>query len=275
MALTGTSQSGKEDPSAGLPLVRMSGVCKDFGPLRVLDSIDLDVARGEKISLIGPSGSGKTTLLRCINHLEQPTAGHVYVDGKLFGERHVDGRYLPLRDSEMARMRSTIGMVFQSFNLFPHLTVLQNVGLGPLKVLRQPRREVEAVSLELLAKVGLGDKRDAFPEQLSGGQRQRVAIARALAMQPRLMLFDEATSALDPELVGEVLNVMRQLALEGMTMIIVTHEMGFAEEISDRVVFMDKGAIVEIGHPKTLFHQPQNARTQSFLSAVLQKKPFQ
>jgi ABC-type polar amino acid transport system ATPase subunit len=260
---------------ASTPLVQMTGVCKAFGPLRVLEDINLDVARGEKVSLIGPSGSGKTTLLRCVNHLEQPTSGHVYVEGKLFGERQVNGRYLPLRDAELARMRSTIGMVFQTFNLFPHLTALQNVSIGPVKVLRQSRGEAEALGLELLAKVGLAEKRDVFPEQLSGGQRQRVAIARALAMRPRLMLFDEATSALDPELVGEVLNVMRQLAIEGMTMIIVTHEMGFAEEISDRVVFMDKGRIVEVNGPRELFRRPQNARTQSFLSAVLQKKPFQ
>jgi ABC-type polar amino acid transport system ATPase subunit len=172
-------------------------------------------------------------------------------------------------------MRSTIGMVFQTFNLFPHLTALQNVSIGPVKVLRQSRGEAEALGLELLAKVGLAEKRNVYPEQLSGGQRQRVAIARALAMRPRLMLFDEATSALDPELVGEVLNVMRQLAIEGMTMLIVTHEMGFAEEISDRVVFMDKGRIVEVNRPHELFRRPQHARTQSFLSAVLQKKPFQ
>jgi ABC-type polar amino acid transport system ATPase subunit len=261
--------------SAAGPLVQMAGVCKAFGALRVLEDINLDVARGEKVCLIGPSGSGKTTLLRCVNHLEQPTAGHVYVEGKLFGERQVNGRYLPLRDAELARMRSTIGMVFQTFNLFPHLTALQNVSIGPVTVLRQPRREAEALGLELLAKVGLAEKRDVFPEQLSGGQRQRVAIARALAMRPRLMLFDEATSALDPELVGEVLNVMRQLAIEGMTMLIVTHEMGFAEEISDRVVFMDKGRIVEVSAPHELFRRPQNPRTQSFLSAVLQKKPFQ
>jgi ABC-type polar amino acid transport system ATPase subunit len=260
---------------ATTPLVQMTGVCKAFGPLRVLEDITLDVARGEKVSLIGPSGSGKTTLLRCVNHLEQPTAGHVYVEGKLFGERQVNGRYLPLRDAELARMRSTIGMVFQTFNLFPHLTALQNVSIGPVKVLRQSRGEAEALGLELLAKVGLAEKRNVFPEQLSGGQRQRVAIARALAMRPRLMLFDEATSALDPELVGEVLNVMRQLAGEGMTMIIVTHEMGFAEEISDRVVFMDRGRIVEVSGPHELFRRPQNERTRSFLSAVLQKRPFQ
>ncbi|HEX4765193.1 MAG TPA: amino acid ABC transporter ATP-binding protein [Lichenihabitans sp.] len=256
------------------PLVRIVNLGKSFGAHRVLSGIHLDVAKGEKVSLIGPSGSGKTTLLRCVNYLEEPSEGHVFVGGQLMGERLVDGAYRKMRDKEIALLRAQIGMVFQSFNLFPHLTVLENVCIGPVRVLRQDRKSAEAFADALLEKVGLADKRKAYPDRLSGGQRQRVAIARALAMRPKLMLFDEATSALDPELVGEVLAVMRKLAEDGMTMVVVTHEMGFAEEVSDRVVFMDKGEIVEEAPPGRLFRAPAHARTRDFLRAVLQKKPM-
>ena len=260
--------------AAERPLVQISGLHKSFGPLHVLKGIDLAIARGEKVTLIGPSGSGKTTLLRCVNYLEQPSEGHVHIDGVLLGERLQGGRYVRMNDAEIARMRAGIGMVFQNFNLFPHLTVERNVCIGPIKVRGEDARAAQALAAELLGKVGLADKRLAYPDQLSGGQRQRVAIARALAMRPQLMLFDEATSSLDPELVGEVLGVMRQLALEGMTMIIVTHEMGFAEEVSDRVVFIDGGRIIETGPPHDVFQTPSQVRTQSFLRAVLQKKPY-
>ena len=259
-------------PEADRLLVRLEGIHKFFGPLHVLKGIDLDVGTGEKVSIIGPSGSGKTTLLRCINYIEKPSRGHVYVNGHLLGEKAVGQGYVALEDRALARQRAEIGMVFQRFNLFPHLTVSQNIEIGPVKVLKTPPAEARSRAVELLDKVGLADKRDTYPEMLSGGQQQRVAIARALAMQPKLMLFDEATSALDPELVGEVLNVMAQLASEGMTMIIVTHEMQFAEEVSDRVIFMDHGLIVEEGKPSHLFHAPSHARTQAFLSAVLRKR---
>ena len=210
------------------PLVRIEGLYKSFGSLDVLKGIDLSVQQGQKISLIGPSGSGKTTLLRCVNYLEEPTKGDIYIDNELIGQRLVGTRKVPMSDKELARMRTEIGMVFQRFNLFPHLSVLENIILGPLKVQQRSRAEAVELAEDLLNKVGMFAKRDVYPEQLSGGQQQRIAIARALAMQPKLMLFDEATSALDPELVGEVLGVMRKLAEEGMTMIIVTHEMHFA-----------------------------------------------
>jgi ABC-type polar amino acid transport system ATPase subunit len=257
------------------PLVKIEDLHKYYGPLEVLKGINIDVHAGEKISIIGPSGSGKTTLLRCINFIETPTGGHISIDGELIGEKMLNGRRIALSDRALARQRARIGMVFQRFNLFPHLTVLQNIEIGPVKVLRRPAAEVRELALELLAKVGLSEKRDVYPEMLSGGQQQRVAIARALAMQPRLMLFDEATSALDPELVGDVLAVMAQLARDGMTMIIVTHEMQFAEEISDRVVFMDGGRVVEQGPPHHIFHAPDHPRTQSFLRAVLRKQVLQ
>ena len=260
---------------AEIPLVRMAGVHKRFGLLHVLRGIDLDVQAGEKVSIIGPSGSGKTTLLRCVNYIERPSEGRIYVAGTLLGQKQVPGGYAPLDDRTLARQRAEIGMVFQRFNLFPHLTVLQNVSIGPVKVLKESQAEARERALTLLDKVGLGDKRDAYPEMLSGGQQQRVAIARALAMRPKLMLFDEATSALDPELVGEVLNVMAQLAAEGMTMLIVTHEMQFAEDVSDRVIFMDHGQIVEQGAPHDLFAAPRHPRTQAFLSAVLRKRQMQ
>jgi polar amino acid transport system ATP-binding protein len=259
-------------PARGGPLVRLEGIHKRFGTLHVLKGIDLEIRAGEKVSIIGPSGSGKTTLLRCINYIEKPTQGHVYINGHLLGEKAVGQGYVAVDDRTLARQRAEIGMVFQRFNLFPHLTVSQNIAIGPVKVLKTPPQEAKATALHLLDKVGLAEKRDAYPEMLSGGQQQRVAIARALAMQPKLMLFDEATSALDPELVGEVLNVMAQLAAEGMTMILVTHEMQFAEEVSDRVIFMDHGLLVEEAPPSRLFATPMHARTQAFLSAVLRKR---
>lgn len=252
------------------PLVRIDGLCKSFGEHQVLKSISLDVSAGQKVSLIGPSGSGKTTLLRCINYLETPSAGHIFIDGSAIGEREAGGSFKVMSARELAWMRANIGMVFQRFNLFPHLTVLGNVTLGPVKVLERNRREAEDEARQLLAKVGMDEKRGAYPDQLSGGQQQRVAIARALAMKPRLMLFDEATSALDPELVGEVLGVMRKLAEEGMTMIIVTHEMRFAESVCDKVVFMADGVIVEVGTARQVFHESRVERTRAFLQAVLE-----
>lgn len=250
-------------------LVRIEGLHKHFGSLEVLRGIDLDVTAGQKVSLIGPSGSGKTTLLRCINYLERPTKGHIYIDGVAIGAKPGPSGNVPMRRQELALLRASIGMVFQRFNLFPHLTALENVTIGPLRVSRRPRRDVEAEALALLEKVGMAEKRHEYPDRLSGGQQQRVAIARALAMRPKLMLFDEATSALDPELVGEVLTVMRSLAAEGMTMIIVTHEMRFAESVSDEVVFMAEGSIVERGPPAQVFRASQTARTREFLRAVL------
>ncbi|MNF80476.1 L-cystine import ATP-binding protein TcyC [compost metagenome] len=250
------------------PLVRIEGLHKSFGSLDVLKGIDLNVQQGQKISLIGPSGSGKTTLLRCVNYLEEPTKGDIYIDNELIGQRLVGSRKVPMSDKELARMRAEIGMVFQRFNLFPHLSVLENIILGPLKVQQRNRAEAVELAEDLLNKVGMFAKRDAFPEQLSGGQQQRIAIARALAMKPKLMLLDEATSALDPELVGEVLGVMRRLAEEGMTMIIVTHEMSFAESVSDQVIFMADGNIVEQGPPRQIFRESQVERTRSFIRAV-------
>ena len=257
------------------PLVRITDLHKRFGSLEVLKGIDLDIAAGEKVSIIGPSGSGKTTLLRCINWLERPDSGHILIDGQLIGERLNGQRRIDMRDRELARMRARIGMVFQRFNLFPHLTALENVAVGPIKVLGHPPAAARAEAAALLEKVGLGHKKASYPEMLSGGQQQRVAIARALGMHPALMLFDEPTSSLDPELVGEVLSVMRQLAREGMTMIIVSHEMQFAEDVSDRVVFMDHGCILEQGPPHAIFRTPSHARTQEFLRAVIGRQAFQ
>ncbi len=254
------------------PLVRIQSVHKHYGALHVLKGIDLDIRPGEKVSIIGPSGSGKTTLLRCVNYLERPTRGQIFINGELLGQKQGRRGFVELDDRSLARQRTGIGMVFQRFNLFPHLTVSQNVEIGPVKVLKVSRAEARERAIGLLGKVGLAEKRDVYPEMLSGGQQQRVAIARALAMQPTLMLFDEATSALDPELVGEVLNVMAQLAADGMTMMIVTHEMQFAEDVSDRVIFMDGGQIVEQGPPSRLFGAPEHPRTRGFLRAVLQKR---
>src|SRR3990172_2666660 len=253
----------------GEPMIRCVDVHKNFGRLEVLRGVSLEVARGDVVVLIGPSGSGKTTLLRCINHLEVLDAGRIYVEGELVGYREVNGRLREDSEREVARKRSAIGMVFQRFNLFPHLTALGNVMEAPLRVKKLPRREAEELGRQLLTKVGLADKLDVHPSRLSGGQQQRIAIARALAMEPKLMLFDEPTSALDPELVGEVLEVMQSLAREGMTMIVVTHEMGFAREVAHRVVFIDEGLVLEEGAPQEMFTSPQHERTKSFLSKIL------
>jgi polar amino acid transport system ATP-binding protein len=250
-------------------LVRAEGVRKSFGRTEVLRGIDLTVGRGEVMCVVGPSGSGKSTFLRCINHLEKVDAGRLWVDGELVGYRQQGDKLYELREKEIARKRTEIGMVFQHFNLFPHLTVLGNVMEAPVRVRREPKGAVEQRARQLLAQVGLAGRADAYPAQLSGGQQQRVAIARALAMQPKLMLFDEPTSALDPELVGEVLDVMRRLADEGMTMVVVTHEMGFAREVGDDLVFMDEGVVVEAGPPREVLANPQTERCRDFLSKVL------
>jgi polar amino acid transport system ATP-binding protein len=250
-------------------LVRAEGVRKSFGRNEVLRGIDLTVQRGEVMCVVGPSGSGKSTFLRCINHLEKVDAGRLWVDGELVGYRQVGNKLHELREKEIARKRAEIGMVFQHFNLFPHMTVLANVTEAPIRVRGEDRAAVEDRARSLLGQVGLANRADAYPAQLSGGQKQRVAIARALAMQPKLMLFDEPTSALDPELVGEVLDVMRALAEGGMTMIVVTHEMGFAREVGDDLVFMDDGVVVESGNPRDVLANPQTERCREFLSKVL------
>jgi polar amino acid transport system ATP-binding protein len=250
-------------------MVDVRDVHKLFGDLHVLKGVDLTVQRGEVCVLLGPSGSGKSTLIRCINELEQISAGRLYVDGELMGLREVNGKLHRLSDKEIAAQRAKVGMVFQRFNLFPHMTALGNVVEAQRQVLRRSKADAEARAREELTKVGLADRMDHYPAQLSGGQQQRVAIARALAMDPQLMLFDEPTSALDPELVGEVLNVMKALADSGMTMIVVTHEVGFASEVADQVVFMDDGAIVERGTPTQVIDNPQNPRTQDFFAKVL------
>jgi ABC-type polar amino acid transport system ATPase subunit len=253
------------------PLLRIVQLRKSFGEHEVLAGIDLEVRRGETVSVIGPSGSGKTTLLRCVNYLEKPSAGEIRIDGKLIGVRPSNGGYVHLSDRELAEERREIGFVFQRFNLFPHLTALENVTIAPRKVLGLTRAAAEKLGREMLEKVGLGHKLGNYPERLSGGQQQRVAIARVLAMQPKLMLFDEATSALDPELIGEVLRVMRQLAEEGHTMVIVTHEIQFAGEVSDRIVFMDEGRIVEAGPPDAILYRSQHPRTKAFLSRIQER----
>jgi polar amino acid transport system ATP-binding protein len=249
-------------------MVHAEQVVKRFGNLTVLNGIDLSVKQGQVFVIIGPSGSGKTTLLRCINHLEKIDSGRIYIDGQLVGYREVNGRLVEDKEAAIAHMRSQVGFVFQRFNLFPHKTALENVIEAPIYVLHQPRDEVTERAMALLAKVGLAEKAHVFPHKLSGGQQQRVAIARALAMNPKLMLFDEVTSALDPELVGEVLKVMRQLAEEGMTMVVVTHEMGFARDVADHVIFMDKAVIVEQGTPWQVFDQAENERTRAFLGMI-------
>jgi polar amino acid transport system ATP-binding protein len=253
----------------GTPMVRAENVHKCYGRLEVLRGIDLEVAPREVLCIVGPSGSGKSTFLRCINHLEKIDAGRLSVDGELVGYRERDGKIYELREREVCRKRAEIGMVFQRFNLFPHMTALENVREAPVRVKGENQRAADERGRALLDRVGLGDKVDVYPNQLSGGQQQRVAIARALAMQPKLMLFDEPTSALDPELVGEVLDVMRGLAQDGMTMIVVTHEMGFAREVGDALVFMDGGVIVESGPPREVLANPQHERTKVFLSKVL------
>jgi polar amino acid transport system ATP-binding protein len=251
------------------PMIKAEGVHKRFGRLEVLKGITLEVMPGEVLCLLGPSGSGKSTFLRCINHLEKINRGRLSVDGELVGYRQVGDKLHELRESEIARKRAEIGMVFQHFNLFPHMTALENVTCAPIRVKRLSREEARARAGELLERVGLADKLDCYPAQLSGGQQQRVAIARALAMEPKLMLFDEPTSALDPELVDEVLQAMQRLARDGMTMIVVTHEMGFAREVADTVVFMDEGIVVESGKPAEVLSHPRHERTQAFLSKVL------
>ncbi|KUI29716.1 ectoine/hydroxyectoine ABC transporter ATP-binding protein EhuA [Mycobacterium sp. IS-1742] len=250
-------------------MVKAEAVCKNFGALQVLRGVTLEVERGEVLCIVGPSGSGKSTFLRCINHLEHVNAGRLYVDGALVGYRERGGRLHELKPREAAKQRRDVGMVFQHFNLFPHRTALGNVVEAPLHVKRVKKHDAEARAKDLLELVGLADKATAYPAQLSGGQQQRVAIARALAMNPKLMLFDEPTSALDPELVGEVLGVMKKLASEGMTMLVVTHEMGFAREVADKLVFMDGGVIVESGNPREMMANPREERTKAFLSKVM------
>ncbi|MFI5616330.1 amino acid ABC transporter ATP-binding protein [Streptomyces sp. NPDC051567] len=250
-------------------MVKAEGVHKSFGAAHILKGIDLEVAPREVFCLVGPSGSGKSTFLRCINHLEQINAGRLYVDGDLVGYRQKGDKLYELKESEVAAQRKDIGMVFQRFNLFPHMTAIENVMEAPVMVKRESKAVARERAVRLLDRVGLGDKGGNYPSQLSGGQQQRVAIARALAMEPKLMLFDEPTSALDPELVGDVLDVMRDLAESGMTMIVVTHEMGFAREVGDSLVFMDGGVVVESGSPREVLGNPQHDRTKAFLSKVL------
>jgi polar amino acid transport system ATP-binding protein len=251
------------------PLVAARNVCKTFGAFHALRRVSLDVEAGQVLCLIGASGSGKTTLLRCINQLVSADSGAIWVDGELLGKRLHNGKLHLLNEAEVARQRMKTGMVFQRFNLFPHMTALQNVMEGPVQVQRRDRVDVASEAKDLLARVGLADKAKSYPAELSGGQQQRVAIARALAMKPMLLLFDEPTSALDPELVGEVLAVMRGLAKSGMTMMVVTHELGFAREVADAVVYVDAGAIVEAGPPGQVLGSPQEPRTKAFLSSVL------
>ncbi|MFF9150198.1 amino acid ABC transporter ATP-binding protein [Streptomyces sp. NPDC014861] len=254
---------------SGTPMVRAEGVRKHFGKLDVLKGIDLTVERGEVCCLLGPSGSGKSTFLRCINHLERVDGGRLTVDGELVGYRRHGDKLHELREREVADRRRDIGMVFQRFNLFPHMTAAENVTEAPVKVSGVSRAAAREQARDLLERVGLGDRAHHYPAQLSGGQQQRVAIARALAMRPKLMLFDEPTSALDPELVGDVLDVMRQLAADGMTMVVVTHEIGFAREVGDTAVFMDEGVVVEAGDPRQVLVDPEQERTRAFLSKVL------
>ncbi|WP_328518801.1 amino acid ABC transporter ATP-binding protein [Kribbella sp. NBC_00359] len=250
------------------PLVHAVNVTKSFHHVEVLKGIDLDVDRGQVVCLLGPSGSGKTTFLRCINQLETIDGGRIWVDGDLMGYADRGGRLYRLKNKQIAAQRREIGMVFQRFNLFPHKTALQNIIEAPTQVRGESKKSARERAMKLLDRVGLADRCNAYPAQLSGGQQQRVAIARALAMQPKLMLFDEPTSALDPELVGDVLAVMRELALDGMTMIVVTHEMSFAREVADTVVFMDGGVVVESGPPKDVIGNPQHARTKTFLTRL-------
>ncbi|MDY6999620.1 MAG: amino acid ABC transporter ATP-binding protein [Actinomycetota bacterium] len=254
---------------AARPMVKADLVCKDFGALKVLKGITLEVHKGQVLVLVGPSGSGKSTFLRCINHLETISAGRLYVDGELVGYRERGGKLHEMKPSDVAKQRRDVGMVFQHFNLFPHRTALGNIVEAPVQVKGVNKAKALERGRDLLNQVGLADKAEAYPAQLSGGQQQRVAIARALAMDPKLMLFDEPTSALDPELVGEVLAVMKKLASEGMTMVVVTHEMGFAREVADELAFMDGGVVVERGAPREIMSNPQHERTKAFLSKVM------
>ena len=251
------------------PMISAQSVHKSFGSLDVLKGVTLDVMPGEVACLLGPSGSGKSTFLRCCNHLEKVTAGRLYVDGDLIGYRERDGVLYEITEKQAAAQRAYIGMVFQQFNLFAHRTVLENIIEAPVNVKKQPVEKAKKRAMELLEQVGLAHKADAYPVQLSGGQQQRVAIARAVAMEPKLMLFDEPTSALDPELVGEVLRVMKDLAAGGMTMLVVTHEMGFAREVADKIFFMDGGQVIESGTPQQVIDDPQHPRTKEFLSSLL------
>src|SRR4051812_33968944 len=262
-------QAQDRRPTPMTPMVKAESVCKSFGALHVLKGITLEVGRGEVLCMVGPSGSGKSTFLRCINHLEQVNAGRLYVDGDLIGYRERGDKLLEMAPRDAAKQRRNIGMVFQHFNLFPHRTALDNIIEAPMHVKGVKKADAIARGKDLLEQVGLAEKATAYPAQLSGGQQQRVAIARALAMDPKLMLFDEPTSALDPELVGEVLAVMKKLASEGMTMVVVTHEMGFAREVADQLVFMDGGVIVESGPPREVLANPKHERTKEFLSKVL------
>ena len=255
--------------ATNVPMVKAEGVSKSFGSNLVLKSISLEVQRGEVLCLVGPSGSGKSTFLRCINHLETVNAGRLAVDGELVGYRQKDDKLYEMHPHEAAKQRRDIGMVFQRFNLFPHMTALENVMLAPTLLRKGNKAMLKSRALDLLARVGLAERWDYYPAHLSGGQQQRVAFARALAMEPKLLLFDEPTSALDPELVGEVLDVMKGLAESGMTMIVVTHEMGFAREVADKLVFMDGGVVVEEGDPTEVLSNPQRERTRAFLSKVL------
>lgn len=255
------------------PVLRVRGLCKSFGAVEVLRGIDLDVARGEVVCIIGASGSGKSTLLRCLNFLEEPTAGMVYLDGQPVGFiANESGRRIRDTEANLNAIRAQMGMVFQQFNLWPHMTVLENVIEAPLRVKRMTRAEAINLAVGILDKVGLAHKRDVYPARLSGGEQQRVGIARALAMEPKVLLFDEPTSALDPELVGEVLNVIRALANEGKTMLVVTHEMQFAAEVAHRIVYIDGGMIVEQGTPEQIFNEPEHERTRRFLAKVLQQR---
>jgi polar amino acid transport system ATP-binding protein len=254
--------------TAGNFMVRSEAVCKDFGTLQVLKGVSLSVKRGEVMCLIGPSGSGKSTFLRCINHLDQISAGRLYVGGELVGYHERGDKLHEMHPREAARQRRDIGMVFQTFNLFPHRTTLENIIEAPMRVKKEGRRRAVARARDLLERIGMSDMAGVYPAQLSGGQQQRVAIARALAMDPKLMLFDQPTSALPPELVGEVLDVMKELAVGGMTMIVVTHEMGFAHEVADSLVFMDDGVVVEAGNPREMLLNPQHERTRAFLSKL-------
>jgi ABC-type polar amino acid transport system ATPase subunit len=255
----------------GRPMIEVEDLHKHFGRLHVLRGIDLSVATGEVVCVIGPSGSGKSTLLRCINHLESPESGRVRIDGRLVYRDENGGVFKAHSNRVIAAVRAQVGMVFQHFNLFPHLTVMRNLIEAPIHVLRQPRAAARRRAMELLVMVGLADKADSYPEELSGGQQQRAAIARALAMDPKAMLFDEVTSALDPELIAEVLAVMRRLAGHGMTMLVVTHEMSFARQVASRVVFMDHGRIVEEASPEQIFGAPREPRTRDFLRTVLER----
>jgi len=257
-----------ERPPAGV-MLELRRIHKSFGSLHVLHGVSLQVNKGDVMAIIGPSGSGKTTLLRCVNHLERPDSGEVWLDGELISHRMSNGQLTKAQEGDLRRHRAEMGMVFQSFNLFPHLTVLENIIEAPMSVRGLSRQAAVERAHGLLKKVGLSDKINAFPLQLSGGQQQRVAIARALAMEPKVMLFDEPTSALDPELVGEVLNTMRMLADEGMTMLVVSHEMDFARDVADRMIFMDQGVIVEEGHPEQFLCAPRQERTKTFLQRIL------